>query len=160
MYNLQRKKSTQELMDSTTTPRSILTRSEIKLPEQRFTNTMLYRQLTPYKAGRTDLPLASRPAAWRLLKLFPATSDSESSQPEAPKLEGMDMSSSSECFIRLIMCSLCRKSVQAPFFHRNTCHAGDYDAYLACCDGGLHCKERHHLFVETENTRRWTVAKK
>ena len=111
-----------------------------------------------------------RPAAWRLLQMFPSTSGlspapdrTEAGGSEA--IEGLDLDVIRGNFCRNALCDLCRrqlreeqvcgKRILSPFFHCNICCAGDYDICLSCYERGLHCFERHHLLVEVKASNVW-----
>ena len=130
----------------------------IALPRLPESIPQYYRDVVD--ACRAEDP-KDRPAAWRLLELFPSTSGpSESAQTETVKPGVVDINSLRKCLIRMVLCDHCRKPVQAPFFHCNICSAGDYDICLACYDRELHCYERHYILVEMKYNRNWNIAQK
>jgi hypothetical protein len=102
-----------------------------------------------------------RPAAWRLLELFPSTSKSESFQIEDSKPESMEISVLGKVLLGTVTCDHCRKrNIQLPFFHCNDCRTGDFDICQACYNRGTHCYDRDHFLVEMRKIGSWTVAGK
>ena len=101
-----------------------------------------------------------RPAAWRLLKLFPSRSDAESLETKASITQNLHTNILGNAFSNHCFCDHCRKRVRLSFFHCNTCQTGDYDICQVCFDKGLHCHDRDHWLVELKQTRGWIVAGK
>ena len=102
-----------------------------------------------------------RPAAWKLLELFPSTNESASFQSETLKSESMDISELGKGLRGIVSCNHCRKrNIQPPFFHCNVCELGDFEICQACYDGGAHCYDKDHFLVELKKIGSWTVPRK
>lgn len=130
----------------------------IALPRLPDSIPQYYRQIVD--VCRAEDP-NDRLAAWRLLKMFPSTSEPESSQietsrPESTATRVLGMSRLGPGF-----CDHCRKeNIPLPFFHCSVCRVGDFDICQACYDGGIHCYDTDHLLVEMQQVGSWIVPGK
>jgi len=125
----------------------------------------LPENIPQYYRSIVDACRAERPndrlAAWKLLKLFPSTSESESSHIETSKPERLNINVWGMSLIGSISCNYCQKRhIQLPIFHCNICDAGDFDLCQACFDGGMHCYDRDHFLVEMRKIGSWMVPGK
>ena len=88
-----------------------------------------------------------RPAAWRLLELFP--SNGHIGYPETdrtvPSSVHGDFAATRANLA--IYCDFCRKLVGSSFYHCNICSTSDFDVCEWCFEHGLHCLEQDHLLV-------------
>lgn len=125
----------------------------------------LPESIPQYYRSIVDACRAERPndrlAAWRLLKLFPSTSESESSQIETSKPERLDINVLGKGLLGFVTCDYCRKRrIQLPIFHCNICETGNFDICQACFNGGMHCFDRDHFLVEMRKIGSWVVPGK
>ena len=127
----------------------------IALPRLSESIPQYYRQIID--ACRAESP-NKRPAAWRLLKLFPSTSKFGSSQVADSKPESMDISTLGKSLIGAVACGYCQeRNMPLPFFHCNVCLTGNFDICQACYNGGMHCYDRDHLLAEMKKIGSWIV---
>lgn len=91
----------------------------------------------------------ARPAARKLLKLFPSVDDSMVIQQEVSTSKSTELSAWRSSLVGTVDCDqCCRRRVEPPFFHCNTCENGDFDICQACYEQGKHCYDASHLLVE------------
>ncbi|KAI4195136.1 MAG: hypothetical protein LQ346_003516 [Caloplaca aetnensis] len=107
---------------------------------------------------------SDRPAAWELLRRFPAVSDGLQ-QPglSAPRVPHSPDLSSLECGFRIarVSCSNCgARPIVLPVFHCKVCETGTFDLCQTCFGAGLHCYDEDHLLVELGKAGSLIVAQK
>jgi serine/threonine protein kinase len=118
----------------------------ITLPKLPESTPNYYRKIVD--ACRAKSP-NDRPAARRLLELFPSISESTPSRYKTSDPETTDLSVMGRSLVGIVDCDRCRKrDIQLPFFHCIVCEIGDFDICSACYDRGAHCYETDHLLVE------------
>lgn len=130
----------------------------VTLPSLPETIPRYYREIV--QACRAIGP-GERPAAWKLLELFPPQLESGHSQ------SSIQISSDSILHTRLspaiehsfrrdieasIICDYCCNVTGNSFFHCNLCREGDFDMCQACYESGRHCFNRDHLLVAMQPT--------
>ena len=104
---------------------------------------------------------SSRPAAWELLRRFPAASDRlhqpELSVPQkTPQWPG---SGTLETGLRMsrVACCICKlRPVPLPLFHCKVCDMDNFDLCQACFEAGRHCYNMDHYLVELEERVAWS----
>lgn len=119
-----------------------------KLPES---IPKYYREMVDACRARDP---SNRPAAWRLLKLFPLLLSESTPLPELRNqghlnTRNVDLSVMGGSLMGMVNCDLCRKrNLQLPFFHCNVCETGYFDLCWECYESGVHCEDNDHLLVE------------
>ena len=103
-----------------------------------------------------------RPAAWRLLKLFPVFKDSSYHPIESSKSRNLDFYNIYQCIWREDnVCSVCQQSARiATCYQCNVCQNGDFDVCINCFRRGVHCQSDNHLMVAMEPAPKWNVPEK
>ena len=93
---------------------------------------------------------SDRPAAWRLLKMFPPSSHAKRLDAETAGPESLDLSTIGWKLFDGTACDHCGEVIRHSFFHCNLCNTGDFDMCQDCYGRGLHCAESDHLLVHME----------
>jgi hypothetical protein len=103
-----------------------------------------------------------RPSAWRVLELFPPSSNFESPGSEISRFEPLELSlrSMKKAFQIRIYCSYCSQFIQDSCFHCNICDEMDFDMCLSCYSQGRHCYDGSHLLVQLFEKEFWGVSKR
>ena len=98
---------------------------------------------------RAESP-TERPAAWRLLRLFPLANRHQSSPEAIISSESLDSALLKHSSLRFAFCDHCGRPVESLSFTCTVCHSGDFDVCLLCFNEGRHCLDTDHLLVELE----------